>query len=241
MRLLALDTATQLCSAALWLDGELTGREELRPRGHGELILPMIEALLTQARLPLQQLDAIAFGRGPGAFTGVRLAVSIAQGLGYAAGLPLIPISDLRAVAAQVVQLPQATPRVLVCQDARMAEVYWGCYEQSMRDGWPTLRLHGAEGVGVPESVVLPEDWSDADVCGAGSGFTVYGPALTAANPPLVAIFADLLPRAREIARLAVADGMACAVPAADAQPVYLRNEVAKVPSTPAAALWSRN
>jgi len=241
VKLLALDTATELCSAALWLDGEVLEREELRARGHGELILPMIEALLAQAGLRLQQLDAIAFGRGPGAFTGVRLAVSVAQGLGYSAGLPLIPISDLRALAAQALRLSPATPRVLVCQDARMAEVYWGCYEHALQNGSQLLAAAGVESVSVPESVMLPADWSHGTVCGAGSGFAAYHSALSATQSQLAAVFPQLLPRAGEIAQLAAADGLGCAVPAEDAQPIYLRDNVAKVPAPPAAAFWSGN
>jgi len=241
VKLLALDTATELCSAALWLDGQISVREELRARGHGELILPMIEALLVQAGLRLQQLDAIAFGRGPGAFTGVRLAVSLAQGLGYSAHLPLIPISNLRALAAQALQLPQAMQRVLVCQDARMGEVYWGCFEYALRSGSQTLAAAGMESVSAPASVLLPAGWSDSTACGAGSGFAAYRAALSGIESQLAAVFPQLLPHAREIAQLAASDGMGCAVPAEYAQPVYLRDDVAKVPTTGTATLWSRN
>ena len=131
MKLLALDTATELCSAALWLDGELITREASRERGHSELILPMIEELLRAAGVGLTRLDAIAVGRGPGAFTGVRLAVSVAQGLAFAANLPLLPISDLRALAAQALSAPGSARHALICQDARMGEVYWGCFERT--------------------------------------------------------------------------------------------------------------
>ena len=143
MKLLALDTATELCSAALWLDGALLTREATRARGHSELILPMIAELLAESGVALSQLDAIAFGRGPGAFTGVRLAAGIAQGLGFAAGLPLLPISDLRALAAQVLLPDGAVRHALICQDARMEEVYWGCFE---RPGDEVLTLGGSAG-----------------------------------------------------------------------------------------------
>jgi len=152
MKLLALDTATELCSAALYIDGSCRVREDARPRGSGELILGMVSELLAEAALTLGQLDAIAFGRGPGGFTGVRLAVAVAQGLGFAAGLPLLPVSDLRALARQALMQPGAPPRVLVCQDARMGQVYWACYQS---DG--PARAPRANG--------SPKHWISLPVC----------------------------------------------------------------------------
>jgi tRNA threonylcarbamoyladenosine biosynthesis protein TsaB len=224
VKLLALDTSTELCSAALWLDGALSAREAIRERGHGELILPMTDELLREADLSLRQLDAIAFGRGPGGFTGVRLAAGVAQGLAFAAGLPLLPVSDLRALAAQALLLPGAPPRALICQDARMAEIYWGCFEHSAQAIDPT----GPEALAAPGSVVLPRAWAGERVCGAGSGFAAYGPQLQAACGPLSAVFPELRPRAREIALLAAQAGLASALPAEQAQPVYLRDDVAQ-------------
>jgi tRNA threonylcarbamoyladenosine biosynthesis protein TsaB len=226
VKLLALDTATELCSAALWLDGALTWREEMRARAHGQLILPMVKALLADADIELPQLDAIAFGRGPGAFTGVRLGLSVAQGLAFSAGLPLMPISDLRAVAAQALLRKDASDRVLVCQDARMGEVYWGCFERSER----IADAVGVESVAVPAEVRLPADWLRTPVCAAGSGFAAFGQGLSAMVTQLGAIADTLLPRAQEVARLAAADGLSRAIPAREAQPVYLRDQVAKVP-----------
>ncbi len=227
MKLLALDTSTELCSAAVWLDGALSSREATRQRGHSELILPMIDELLRQAGVGLAQLDAIAFGRGPGAFTGVRLAAGVAQGLAFAARLPLLPISDLRAVGAQALSLAQASSAVLVCQDARMNEVYWGCFERVAGD----TRGHGPEAVAAPGDVVLPAGWDAARVCGAGSGFAAYAPQLATIAGGLAGVFAGLRPRATEVARLAAHDGLAHAIPAEQAQPVYLRDDVAQPPS----------
>jgi tRNA threonylcarbamoyladenosine biosynthesis protein TsaB len=226
MKLLALDTATDWCSAALWMDGALQWREALRPRGQGQLILPMIEELLAQAGIGLRQLDAIAFGRGPGAFTGVRLALSVAQGLAFSADLPLMPISDLRALAAQALQRAAAPDRVLICQDARMSEVYWGCFQRSGR----LADAVGVESVAAPGGVTLPAGWNAASVWGAGSGFTAYRPALRALAGQLGDIAEGISPRAQEIAQLAAADGLSTAVPPEQALPVYLRDEVAKVP-----------
>jgi tRNA threonylcarbamoyladenosine biosynthesis protein TsaB len=226
MKLLALDTATDWCSAALWMDGALQWREALRARGQGQLILPMIEELLAQAGIGLRQLDAIAFGRGPGAFTGVRLALSVAQGLAFSADLPLMPISDLRALAAQALQRAGAPDRVLICQDARMSEVYWGCFQRSGR----LADAVGVESVAAPGCVTLPAGWSAASVWGAGSGFTAYRPALSLLAGQLGDIGEGISPRAQEIAQLAAADGLSTAVPPEQALPVYLRDEVAKVP-----------
>jgi tRNA threonylcarbamoyladenosine biosynthesis protein TsaB len=227
VKLLALDTATEVCSAALWIDGQISAREETRPRRHSELILPMIESLLLEADLALTQLDAIAFGRGPGAFTGVRLAVSVAQGLGFSAGLALIGISDLRAVAAQAMLQAQGADQVLVCQDARMQEVYWGCYQRSQY----LCSLMASEAVSPPAQVALPPAWVGSAVWGAGSGFAAYPQALSGCVGQLTEVFAQLRPRAREIAQLAALDGLTAAVAPEHAQPVYLRDEVAAIPN----------
>jgi tRNA threonylcarbamoyladenosine biosynthesis protein TsaB len=238
VKLMALDTATEMCSAALWIDGALSAREALAPRAHGELILPMIDELLAQAGLGLGALDAIAFGRGPGAFTGLRLAAAVAQGLGLAAQVPLIAISDLRAVAAQVLagapppgsqaaspEARAAPGRALICQDARMEEVYWGCFERSAGVLVPV----GHEAVAAPAAVVLPAAWEAAGGDGlvaAGSGFAAYPVLRERFERAASAILANLYPRAREIAELAAADGLACAVAPEEALPVYLRDRV---------------
>jgi tRNA threonylcarbamoyladenosine biosynthesis protein TsaB len=224
VKLLALDTATELCSAALWLDGELITREASRERGHSELILPMIEELLRAAGVGLTRLDAIAVGRGPGAFTGVRLAVSVAQGLAFAANLPLLPISDLRALAAQALSAPGSPRHALICQDARMGEVYWGCFERTADSVLP----QGPEAVAAPANVALPASWRAGEGCGAGSGFAAYAQALAVVASQLGAVAPDLRPRAREVAWLAAQDGLAGALSAEQAQPVYLRDDVAQ-------------
>jgi tRNA threonylcarbamoyladenosine biosynthesis protein TsaB len=230
VKILALDTATELCSAALYIDGSCSVREDARPRGSGELILGMVAQLLAEAALSLRQLDAIAFGRGPGGFTGVRLAVAVAQGLGFAVGLPLLPVSDLRALARQALLQPGVPPRVLVCQDARMAQVYWSCYEGGSAPG--SARERQPEALDFPAAVRLPPEWSGMPVCGAGSGFEAYAAALQELPGPVPApVFGHFRPRAREIAELAAIDGLANAVAPESAQPVYLRDEVAALPS----------
>ena len=220
MKLLALDTATELCSAALCIDGVCQTRECERARGSGELILGMIEQLLAEAALPLKDLDAIAFGCGPGAFTGVRLALAVAQGLALAVGLPLLPISDLRALALRALSTPGAPARALICQDARMGEVYWACFERSGESVRPA-----PEAVTAPGAVRLPPHWRGEGVCGAGSGFEVY--EALSSRLELTSIWGHLRPRALEVAQLGALDGLATAVPPDAAQPVYLRNDVA--------------
>lgn len=228
MRILALDTATENCSAALLIEGQLHATEELVFRGHAERILPMIDQLLRDAKVRLTDLSAIAFGRGPGSFTGVRLAASVTQGLAQGAGLAVVPVSDLRAVAQRALELPAAPPRVLVCNDARMHEVYWGCFERTP-EGFAVAVTE--ERVGSPAGgVALPVRWNGAPgALGVGSGFSAY-PELLAAMSGRVAVIRDpLLPRATEIARLAVpevANGRLFRPE--QALPVYLRDDVAR-------------
>ncbi len=226
MRILALDTATENCSAALFIDGEVASREALLRRGAAERILPMVNELMAGAGLSLTQLDAIAFGRGPGGFTGVRLAASVTQGLAFAAGVPVVPVSNLRALAQRALAEAGAQ-QVLVCADARMAEVYWGCFQA---DAALEAQLLGAEHIGRPETVEPPALWHAPDqVVAAGSGFAAY-PQLGARLAGRVqSVRAQLLPRALEIARLAAGEARAGRVlPPEQAVPVYLRDDVAR-------------
>ena len=221
MKVLALDTATENCSAALWMDGTELQREVEAERGHAELILSMIDELLRESTLHLKDLDAIAFGRGPGSFTGVRLAASVTQGLAFGAGVPVVPISDLQAVAQRAV-----SQHVLVCNDARMQEVYWACFEL----GPEGLMLPaGIERVSKPSDVHLPEDWATESSIGVGRGFAAYTSLSETLAAQLTNIDATLLPRAREIALLAVANVRAGRVkPPEEAIPVYIRDDVAR-------------
>ena len=228
MRILALDTATENCSVALLIGRRLIAREQLLAHGHAEHILPMADELLREAGVSLGELSAIAFGRGPGSFTGVRLAASVTQGLAFGAGLPVVPISDLRALAQQVMELDAAVTRVLVCNDARMHEVYWGCFERPVPGGLAAAVQD--EQVGKPAAVTLPASWSGTHraVQAAGSGFAAYPELRSALAAHLERVHDGLLPRAAEIARLAgpeVASGHV--LPAEQALPVYLRDDVA--------------
>lgn len=226
MKLLALDTATDACSAALYLAGEIRETSVVEPRGHARLLLPMVEELLAGAGLRLGQLDGLAFGRGPGAFTGLRIAAGVAQGLALGADLPVLPVSDLAALAQGGLRLYGAR-RVLACLDARMQEVYWGAFTASAAD---IMGPDGPESLGPPDAVQPP---AEGDWLGIGPGWQVYGRVLqTRCAGRLTGVHADLLPRARDIATLgAAALAAGQAVPPEQALPVYLRDQVTHKPA----------
>jgi len=222
MKLLAIDTSAEACSAALWQDGELSDRFRVQPRGHSELILIMMQELLDEAALAPADLDALAFGRGPGSFTGVRIATGVVQGVAYAIGRPVVPVSNLAALAQRHYR-ESANRRILPAFDARMEEVYWGAYQV---DDLGLVRLQGREQVGSPEQVRLPEGsgWH-----GVGSGWLSYGERLAQRmGSRLASVRPRQLCHALDIARLGVAGFEAGeAVGAAEALPVYLRDQVA--------------
>ena len=221
MKLLAIDTATDACSAALLIDGDIRERSVLAPREHARLILPMIESLLDEAGLRLTALDALAFGRGPGSFTGLRIAAGIVQGLALGAELPVVAVSDLAALAEGAMRR-HGWPAVLAALDARMGEVYWAAYLRDT-DGYPEDVT--GEAVSPPLGVQAGRErhWH-----GAGPGWGAHGPALAAALGRDVTHDAGSLPQASDVARLAVRDfARGAAVVADEALPVYLRDRVA--------------
>lgn len=225
LRLLAIDTSTEACSAALlWSDGEVRQRFVVTERGHADLILPMIDELLAEAGCKLKDLDGLAFGRGPGGFTGLRIAAGVIQGLAYGAGLRVAPVSSLAAVAFLATSAPSSG--VLVCNDARMNEVYWGCYRFDPDAPCVPIVL-AAEAVG-PEDSVLP---APTVTRFAGNGIARY-PALQARLESAgLSYCTGAYPRADAIARLGEqmlqqGDG----VDAAEALPVYIRDNVARPP-----------
>jgi tRNA threonylcarbamoyladenosine biosynthesis protein TsaB len=222
MKILALDTATEACSVALGLgDRELERYLELG-RGHAEQVLPMIHELLAEGGVTLSSLDAIAFGRGPGGFTGVRLAASVAQGLSFGAGIGVVPVSDLAAVAQRVLQLQPGVRRVLVVNDARMREVYWGEFAV---DG-AVVQAAGAEQVSAAAQVSVP-DRGTQPWGAAGRGLLVSPDLAERCQAAGAVLHPDLLPRATEIlalARRAVSEGRI--LPAESALPVYVRDRV---------------
>jgi tRNA threonylcarbamoyladenosine biosynthesis protein TsaB len=218
MKLLAIDTSTEACSVALWVDGDLRERFEIAPRRHTELVLPWADELLADAGLAKAQLDAIAVGRGPGAFTGVRLAVAIAQGMALALDLPVVPVSTLAALAMQA----QAGTEVLAAIDARMGEIYFGAFRRDDND----VRALGHEWIATaddPQLSIIGE-WQ-----GLGTGFaasdgrlrSTLGLALKSCDP-------SALPHAADVARLAIpAFARGVFLPADKLEPAYLRDKVA--------------
>lgn len=217
MRLLALDTATEACSVAVAVDGQFHEHFELGRR-HSEGILVMVEAVLADAGLGLTQLDAIAFGRGPGLFTGLRIGAGVTQGLAFAAGLPVVPVSSLAALAQGTGEL-----RVLAAIDARMSQVYWGAFTRGA-DG--LVEPAGSEVVSGPAQVPVP---SGQHWVGAGSGWDQYHEALRARLDNHVQGWrAEIWPRARDVAALGTAVLAAGgAVAPEQAVPVYIRDDVA--------------
>jgi tRNA threonylcarbamoyladenosine biosynthesis protein TsaB len=217
MHLLAIDTATERCSVALLRDGELFERSEETPRAHADLVLPMVADVLKRAELKLADLTGIAYGRGPGAFTGVRIAIGVVQGLAFGANLPTVGISNLAAVAQQVAQ---PDDEVLVCMDARRGEIYTGRYR--LTRGEKLVRSIELEAVRKPHDVQYAQSTRLA-----GTGFAAYAAALPPTSLPT---HGSILPRAREILLLAEPEfRLGRAVAARHAEPVYLRDQVATV------------
>lgn len=220
MKLLAFETATEACSVALWVDGELHERFEVAPRRHAELALPWADALLAEAGIARSALDAVAVGRGPGAFTGVRLAIAIAQGVALGLDRPLVPVSTLAALALPVALAHPGAP-VLAAIDARMGELYVGRY----RARGDALEALAAEALLAPEAVRLDAGgWH-----GVGTGFAAKeGLLAQRLGDALVHADATALPRAADVARLAAAAfARGEAIAPELVEPAYLRNEVA--------------
>jgi tRNA threonylcarbamoyladenosine biosynthesis protein TsaB len=217
MNLLALDTSTEFLSLALQMDGRVFTRHQQAGASASQLILPSINALLKDAKVTLSDLSGIAFGAGPGAFTGVRVACGVAQGLAFGAQLPVVGINTLSAVAES-----SGADKVIVCQDARMGEVYQAAYQKSGND-WMEVSVTT---VCKPElvPVIAGKDW-----VGAGSGWAVYEEVLKQAYAQNVSqVLSDIAPTAEAILKLAEPIFIAGqAKPASEAAPIYVRNRVA--------------
>ena len=221
-RILAIDTATEACSVALWNNGEKHALFEICPREHTQRILPMVQQILAESGVSLNQLDALAFGRGPGSFTGVRIGIGIAQGLAMGADLPMIGVSTLATMAQGAFRQMGAT-QVLAAIDARMGEVYWGQYQRQNDGVWLG---ENTEAVFTPERaqqnvMALAGEWASV-----GTGWGTY-PDMAAATPITLVDGQITLPQAEDMLPLALVDfalGKMTAVE--NAQPTHLRNEV---------------
>ncbi len=229
MKLLALDTATEALSVSLAIDDRQIDRYVEMDRGHSEQVLPMIQDVLAEAGTSLNALDAIAFGRGPGGFTGVRLAASVAQGLAFGAGLGVVPVSSLAAVAWAAARLDPETEQVLVVNDARMREVYWARFgAPALLISMPPGDLSAEERVDPPAAVPLAaraERW-----IAAGRGLRAW-PDLAdrCRQAGASGVFPDLLPRASAVLALAKSRVHAGQLlDPAQALPVYVRDRVAE-------------
>lgn len=222
MKLLAVDTSTEACSAALYIGGEIVERFELAPRTHTQLIIPMIDSLMAEAGLEPCDLEGLAFGRGPGSFTGIRIAAGVIQGIALGLDLPVVPVSTLAAMA-QDHFVRSNEDMVFAGMDARMDEVFWGVYR---RNDQGYAELLGEESVGPADEVSFPKRKG----CGIGSAWKTYREVLSVRlKGCLVDIESDRLPKASAIALLG-ARGFVLnqAVPVEQAMPVYLRDKVAK-------------
>ncbi len=223
MKILAIETATEACSAALDIDDSCIHRFQVSPRRHTELILPMIDELLREADIQTKDLDAIAFGQGPGAFTGVRIAVGVIQGLAFAHDTPVIPISSLNALAQHYAN---EYSQVASAIDARMQEIYWGLFK---KNDFGLMQQITEEKVCSPTDISMPPkgDWF-----GAGTGWNTYGEELQIQfNENLIGFNGDVFPAAKDIlclAKPAYLEGNA--IPVGEAMPVYLRNKVVNKP-----------
>lgn len=213
MLIAAIETSSEWCSVALWQDGEIAALEQRAPNRHAELALPMLERLLSRAKRGAGELSAVAFGAGPGSFTGLRIACGIAQGLAFARNLPVLGVSTMEAIAED-----SGMGRVVVCIDARMREVYYAALEKTPRH-W---RYAVAPQCVAPQAAPRPpgEGW-----VGCGSGFAAYG---TMGSLGLMRVLPEIHPSAVAVVRLAaprLAEGEG--VDAALAAPIYVRDKVA--------------
>ncbi|MGB7289182.1 MAG: tRNA (adenosine(37)-N6)-threonylcarbamoyltransferase complex dimerization subunit type 1 TsaB [Candidatus Macondimonas sp.] len=216
MRLLAIDGATEQASVALWIDGAVMYRERLAPGGHGDWLLATVHEVLAQAACPLTALDALAFGRGPGSFTGLRVVAAMVQGLAFGADLGVIPVSDLAMLAQD--EAERGDGAIIAALDARMGEVYWSAFQAEQG----AIRALAGETVSPPEAVCVPigvHGWR-----GAGNAWLAYPNCLPdGVRQPDTAT----LPSARSLMALGISQLRAGRVlPPEAALPVYVRDQV---------------
>lgn len=221
-KILAIDTSTENCSVALLVNDQVISRSEVAPRDHTKKVLPMVDEVLKEAGLTLQELDALAFGRGPGSFTGVRIGIGIAQGLAFGAELPMIGVSTLAAMAQASHRLHGSTD-VAVAIDARMSEVYWARYSRQENGEWAGV---DEECVIPPARLVEEAQADDKTWTTTGTGWGAYQEEL--ANLPFSVTSSDVLyPDSQDIVILAKQElEKGNTVPVEESSPVYLRDNV---------------
>lgn len=226
-KILALDTSTENCSVALMVNDQLYTRSEIAPRDHTKKILPMVDEVLKEAGVSLQDLDALAFGRGPGSFTGVRIGIGIAQGLSFGAELPMIGISTLEAMAQASYRVNQSE-QVVAAIDARMSEIYWGQYQREADGQWRAIAIDDGQSECVIPPSELTAHLTVTDGCWtqAGTGWEAYKEALNSL-PLTLSQGGVLYPEAQDIAFLAQFEwSKGNTVEAEHASPTYLRDKV---------------
>ncbi len=217
--ILAIETSTDACSVALYCSQDmLISRYQIMPRKHTELIFPMLDSVLHEAEITMDKVDALAFGRGPGAFTGVRIASAVIQGIALTDQLPILAVSSL-ATIAQGIYRRKKVSQVLVANDARMKEVYWGYF--SLQAG--IMQIEGEEQLSSPDKVPIP----DGKIFLAGSGFRCYPEIFANRDIPLTYQDKEALPEAQDIIPIALSLWKKKEIiNIADALPIYLRNNV---------------
>ena len=218
MKILAIDTATEACSVALMIDGICEEIFEIIPRQHTERVLPMVDTLLKEADLSLSQIDSLAFNCGPGSFTGVRVGTSVTQGLAFSNDLPVVPVSSLAALAQLAFRM-ENKENVLSTIDARMNEVYWGCYQA--QNG--LMSLVNKEKVRPVTSIESEGEWH----C-LGSGWDTFETELKQSKLVNITSFTnECFPHAQDVAVLAADLYLkGKTVSAENAIPSYIRDEV---------------
>jgi tRNA threonylcarbamoyladenosine biosynthesis protein TsaB len=220
MKLLGIEISSNVGSVALAVDGRIMAREMATPRDQTEQLLTLVDALIAEAGIALRDLDVIAYGRGPGSFTGLRVAAAVVQGLAVVSGVPLVAVSSLRCLAQRAAR-EHGCERSLVCVDAHMGEVYFGEFVVETGVAVPV----GPERLGVPADVHAPvsRGW-----CGVGNGFASQAEALGPVAGAAVAVWPGLTPAAADLFPAAEADLAARrTVPPEEALPVYLREHTA--------------
>ncbi len=222
MKLLAVETSTDACSAALFINGDILEKFALAPREHTKLIMTMIDELMAESQLKPQQLDVVGLSRGPGSFTGVRIATGVAHGIAFGADVPVVLVSTLAAIAQGFFNQHEDNLS-FTAMDARMDEIFWGVYQ---RNSLGLAELLGEEAVTPPNNVIFPE----RSGFGVGSGWAAQGEALKKRlTDRLQGIVSDIWPHAACIAQLGAYDfANGFAVSVEEAMPVYLRDKVAK-------------